>query len=116
VLNVFQTRFDEWDGDEEHPSRADKIARDHAVRLGQAFSAAAWFAGGVATLVWRNTGAETCPYCVGLNGRRVSSGGSFLSAGEDYKPKGAEAPLRPSTNIKNPPAHGGCDCLLIPGG
>jgi len=115
VLNVFQTRFDEWDGDEEHPSRADKIARDHAVRLGQAFSAATWFGAGVAALVWRNTGAETCPYCKGLNGRRVSSGESFLSAGEDYKPKGAEAPLRPSTNVKNPPVHGGCDCILVPG-
>jgi len=116
VITALGQRFEEWEiGLDGALSRDGKIAAREATRLGQGFAAAAFFAAGVGALIWRATGSETCPYCTALNGRSVGPSQSFLSAGEDFSP-GGSAPLRPRSNISHPPAHAGCDCILIPGG
>jgi hypothetical protein len=115
VLDAMTVRFDEWstgrvDG---ALTRSEKIAAENTTRLGQGFAREAFFAAGVAALVWVATGSETCPYCQSLDGRSVGSTGAFLLAGEDFAPGGAE-PLSPSNDVFHPPCHGGCDCMLIP--
>ena len=116
VLEALSVRFDEWESGvaDSAATRAEKIAAENATRLGEGFSREAFFAAGVVSLVWVATGSDTCPYCQGLDGRVVGREGSFLSAGEAFAPGGAE-PLVPSTNVMHPPAHAGCDCLIIPG-
>ena len=116
VISALGQRFEEWEvGLEGALPRDAKIAAREATRLGQGFAAATFFAAGVGSLIWRATGSETCPYCQALNGRSVGPSQSFLTAGEDFAPGGAE-PLRPRSNISHPPCHAGCDCILIPGG
>ena len=117
IPDALSQRFEEWEtGLDGGLSRDDKIAARESVRLGEGFARAAFFAAGVASLVWVATGSETCPYCRSLNGRRVSNGQMFLTAGQDFQPNGATEPLRPRSDIGHPPAHAGCDCILIPGG
>ena len=117
IYDGFSTRFDEWEfGMDGGRSRDDKIAQGESVRLGEGFARAAFFAAGVAALVWRATGSETCPYCMALNGRSVGANEFFLLAGANFQPAGAESPLRPGTNIGHPPAHAACDCIVVPRG
>jgi hypothetical protein len=116
VLEALTVRFDEWENgvDDLAASRPEKIAAENSVRLGQGFAREAFFAAGVLSLVWVATGSETCPYCQALDGRTVGREAVFLVAGEDFAPGGAE-PLNPGSDVRHPPAHAGCDCLLIPG-
>jgi len=115
VVDGLKQRFEEWEiGLGDAIPRDSKISAREATRLGNGFAAATFFVAGVTALVWRATGSETCPYCRSLSGRTVSSGQSFVGAGEDFAPGGAE-PLRPRSNISHPPLHSGCDCLIVPG-
>jgi HK97 family phage portal protein len=115
VLDGLGQRFEEWEiGLDGAKPRDDKIGARESVRLGNGFAAVVLFAAGVAALVWRATGSETCPYCQSLSGRTVSLGQWFVGAGEDFAPGGAE-PLRPRSNVGHPPLHSGCDCLIVPG-
>jgi hypothetical protein len=115
ILAGLGERFTEWeDGLDGARPRDDKIGWRESVRLGQGFSAAAFFAAGIAALVWRNTGSETCPYCTAMNGRSVGPSDFFLAAGAAFAP-GDSKPLNPRSNIGHPPLHSGCDCVIVPG-
>ena len=117
VVVAFGERFENWEaGIDGGLTRDDKIGARESVRLGNGFAAVAFFAAGVLTLVWRATGSETCPYCVSLNGRTVGRNDVFLTAGQAFQPKGADTPLNPISDVKHPPAHAGCDCIVMPGG
>ena len=116
VLEALTVRFDEWDTGVAAGSanRAEKIAAENSVRLGEGFAREAFFAAGVTSLIWVAVGSETCPYCRELDGRVVGREGSFLAGGEAFAPGGAD-PLVPSFNVMHPPAHAGCDCFVVPG-
>lgn len=117
VLAGLGARFEDWEaGIDGGLTRDDKIGARESVRLGNGFAAAAFFAAGLMTLMWRATGSETCPYCMSLNGRTVGRGDVFLTAGQAFQPAGADTSLKPISNVSHPPAHAGCDCLVIPGG
>jgi hypothetical protein len=116
VSAAFGERFENWEtGLDGGRTRDDKIGARESVRLGNGFAAAAFFAAGVLSLRWRATGSETCPYCMSLNGRSVGPGDAFLAAGQLFQPGGADVPLKPLSMVKHPPAHAGCDCLIVPG-
>jgi HK97 family phage portal protein len=118
IVTALTGRFDEWESgsDENDRPRSDRAADYESVRLGGGFARAAFFAAGIASLVWVSTGSETCPYCESLNGRSVGREDVFLTAGQAFNPSGASSPLVPGLDIGHPPAHAGCDCILIPGG
>jgi len=99
------TRVDEW-----AEKRPDKIAMNETVRMSNGMFQVVAFAAGFST-VWRIRGADTCPYCQELNGRRVVSGQSFVDSGDEVAPKG-QKPM-PVRGLKaHPPLHQGCDCYL----
>lgn len=99
----------DWD-----ESRPEKVADIETVRSGNAMAIGLYAAAGVITLRWRALG-ESCPYCSRLDGTTVGITQSFLAANQDFQPEGAETPLRPQHDVKHPPAHAGCDCLVLAG-
>ncbi len=100
------TRADEW-----QERRPEKITRDEEVRASSAAFSWVVFGAGM-SLVWRIRGPKTCPYCTSLNGKRVSSGGSFVNAGDELDPKGGDGPMRFYGLKRHPPLHQGCDCYV----
>ena len=109
-VEALETDFQEW-----NEERVDSLASDEAVRTNGAVSVQTYLMAGIGLLVWRTYGTS-CPYCNSLNGRVVGVNEWFLKAGEEFQPEGAETPIKPNRNVKHPPAHGGCDCLISAGG
>ena len=105
-IEALETRVDEW-----AETRAQKIATNETVRASNGVYQAVAFGVGLST-VWRIRGAKTCPYCRSLNGKRVSSGQSFVKDGEELNPEGAETPMKIRGMKAHPPLHRGCDCYL----
>jgi HK97 family phage portal protein len=62
---------------------------------------------------WRAFG-ENCPYCSRLDGKVVASSGVFIAGGEAFGDDIEGGPLVPSFNVRHEPAHGGCDCMVVP--
>ena len=105
-LDGLTERAGEWE-----ERRPDKIANNETVRLNNATFQAVAFAVGLST-VWRARGAETCPYCMELNGRRVASGQSFVADGDEIDPTKGTGPMLIRGMKAHPPLHQGCDCYL----
>jgi HK97 family phage portal protein len=104
-----QEKLDEW-----KENRADQMADLETVRAGgaffvfvlnQFFSVTHWR--------WHAFG-DSCPYCNLLHGRIVASVETFIAEGEAFGVELPGGPLVPSFNIHHEPAHGGCDCMVVP--
>lgn len=95
-------------------TRPDEEALDEAVRFNNSVARTVYILAGVMTLVWRAMG-ESCPYCNALNGSVVSIVQSFLPAGTEFQPEGADKPLTVTKDRRHPPLHGGCDCMATAG-
>lgn len=91
--------------------RPGMIADEETVRLNNATAKEVYRAGGIGKLQWVAFG-ESCPYCDDLDGKTVGIDENFLDADTDYKPDGADRPLRTASNIGHAPAHDGCDCMI----
>ncbi len=107
-LKALQEEFDSWQ------DRPDETAQEEAVRAGNAVALMTYTLGGVSKVRWVAT-SKSCPYCQSLNGKVVGTNTAFVKMGEELRPEGVEQPLVPSTNIKHPPAHAGCDCMIVSG-
>ncbi len=101
-------RLGEW-GDK----RADRVARIRTVEVAGAVTRKTWDTHGVQRMRWVTYG-KNCPYCDSLNGKVVGIRESFIEAGSEYKPDGADVALKPSRNIGHAPAHDGCGCGIAP--
>jgi len=104
-LLELEKEFDSWN------DRPDTIAQEEAVRKSNAVTLLVYKQAGIPKVRWVASG-KNCPYCSALDGKVVGTDTTFLSAGETFKPEGADEPLIPSGNIKHPPAHVGCDCHI----
>ena len=91
--------------------RAGRISQLETTQIRNAFTRIAFIAAGVSVLRWVSYG-NPCPFCDNMNGKVVSVNTNFLDKGADYKPEGADEPLKPQRNISHPPLHEGCDCDL----
>jgi len=98
-------RMDEWD-----ETRADKIARDERVRLGDAVASVVFFSAGAA-LMWYATGSDPCPFCQDLDGKVVGRNEPFVSD-EDITTSGGTMHVY-GAKI-HPPLHDGCECTIVP--
>lgn len=103
-IEDLETRADEW-----MEKRPDKIVDDEVVRASSAAYSWVVFGAGL-SLVWRIRGAKTCPYCKELNGKKISKGGAFVSAGDELDPNGGDGPMRFFGTKRHPPLHQKCDC------
>lgn len=93
---------------------ADDWARDQSVRVVNAVAVVVWTALGWLALRWVAFG-KNCDFCGGLNGRTIGIESWFALAGESIEGGEGSSPLRPGSNVRHPPLHGGCDCMVVPG-
>lgn len=112
VEAVIEERLAEW-----AEKRAEKIAEQESVQLGNAVARFAYVAAGVTALRWvANSGA--CPLCRRLNGRVVGTEEAFADEGDVIEPDGESEdgttpePLTVQRKTLHPQAHRGCDCLV----
>ncbi len=108
LADAVEDELDAWD------ERPDTIATDEAHRSSNAAAVFAYGWLGVLALRWRTAGSDPCDYCQAMNGRKVSTGASFLPAGEELSPGGI-LPFISRTSIGHPPLHTGCECIIMPG-
>jgi len=94
--------------------RAGKVAEKESVGLNNGTARHLYIAAGVVSLRWMTFG-DSCPYCQHMNGRRVGIQDLFIAAGSTLHPDGADAPFVPSFNVRYPPLHKGCDCMVVAG-
>lgn len=110
LADVIDERLNDW-----QETTPDKVGRREAAQSVNALAMTAYAAFGVAKLVWRTSGRESCPYCDSLSGKVVGIREAFVPAG-DWQPEGAEAPMLIRRDTFHPPVHDGCDCVILAGG
>lgn len=108
-IEALELAFGEWE--EKRPA---EISRWESVRFNNALAVGIYLMARRLTIRWAAFG-RTCPYCAHLDGKMVSIKQWFLPAGTDFQPEGAERPLHISMNLGHPPAHDGCDCMVVAG-
>lgn len=132
VMEAVSVRLDEW-----FVRRADKLAMDETARHLNSVARQTWLQGGVKKLKWRAVGTS-CPYCNALSGKTVGIEDVFIKdqsvlyvrddgATSWYDPETGKYSEQwgkdPGQNVKSmkfygkrhhPPAHGGCDCVIVP--
>lgn len=108
VFGELESTFEAW-----MDERPGDIAFDESVRANNGFAKHIYGAMGVLSLRWVNTG-ESCPYCDDLDSVVIEISSWFLEPGE-FEPEGADKPLSISSNVGHPPAHKGCDCMVVAG-
>lgn len=92
----------------------DEIALEESTRSNNALATMLYSMAGVMYLRWVSFG-DSCPYCSNLDGRVIGIQEYFLVGGTEYQPEGAERPLTVNKSKRHPPAHGGCDCMVVAG-
>lgn len=106
-LGELETWLEDW-----QDGRSGEIAQWESSREGSAVAKLVYGLAGFASIRWVTVG-DTCPYCKSLDGMTVGMEELFLNSNVEYQPDGADAPLNPSFDVGHPPAHGGCDCLIV---
>jgi len=106
-VEALEEAFGDWE--EKRPA---EIARWESVRFNNALAVGVYLIARRQRLMWIAFD-KSCPYCSDLSGRIVGIKEWFIPAGVDFQPEGAERPLHVSHNVGHPPAHDGCDCMVI---
>lgn len=101
---------DEFDSMEE--SRPGDVADWETVRVEGMTSSIVWAAGGITTLVWA-AGDNCCPICAAMDGKVCGIESNFMDSADSMDVGDSE--FSPSWNVKSPPLHRTCVCILEPG-
>jgi hypothetical protein len=109
ATELINGRLDEWEQTKPH---SEGLAQ--AFEFANAIAVAVYAAAGVAFLRWFASG-QSCPYCQRMHGRMAPTGATFVEAGGSVDGDDGEPPMKVSRNIKHPPVHRGCDCVLTAG-
>jgi len=108
-VEVLEKEFDSWE-----EKKPEQVSKEETIKIAGAVSLVAYKSAGVTKLVWRNTGSKSCPYCEALDGKIVGIGESFVPVGSQFKPEGAELPLKIDSPKMHAPLHSGCVCQISP--
>jgi len=108
-LSALETRADEW-----MEKRAEKIVADEVVRASSAAFSWVVFGAGM-SMVLRNRGPKTCPYCRSMEGRRVWQDKPLINAGDELDPKDGTGPMKFYNTKFHSPLHQKCDCYMSAG-
>ena len=104
---ALEARFGEWE-----EVRPNEIADIETVRSGNSMAVSLFAAAGVTLLRWHAFG-KSCPYCSSMDGRVVGIQQTFLGAGSEFQPDGADRPIASEFDVRHPPLHSGCDCMVM---
>ena len=105
-----EDRFTEWED-----KRPKKTGLNEVVKIAGAVSLFTYATSGITKIVWHNTGSKSCPYCEELDGTVVGIEQPFMTKLDTFQPEGAEKPLTFSGNVRHPPLHQGCVCMISAG-
>jgi HK97 family phage portal protein len=108
VLAAIEAKMDEYD-----ETRAGQEAARETRRMNNAIALAAYGALGATVKRWE-TVSDNCPYCNQLKGRTIAIEENFINKGDAIVADGV-SPLPITSNIGHPPAHDGCDCMVVAG-
>lgn len=108
ILEAITERMDYYD-----EARPGQESRRELHRFNNAMSIITYAALGVLIKRWVTLG-DSCPYCRQLDGVTVEIHSYFMGAGSTIEAEGKQ-PLEISVNMGHPPAHDGCDCMVIAG-
>jgi HK97 family phage portal protein len=103
----FADMFVEWE-----ENRADRNAEDEASRGVSAFTFQMFTLSEIRYGRWVTSGADTCDACRELDGTVVELGNSFVNPQLGLKYNGKF--YADGRSFKHPPAHGGCNCEIVP--
>jgi HK97 family phage portal protein len=87
------------------------MAQEESNRENNAVAKHLYVLGGIQRIRSVAFGSENCPYCRNLDGVIVGITENFLSAGQEFEPEGADAPLTVDSDRGHAPYHRGCDCM-----
>lgn len=93
-------------------ARPAETARWESVRFNNALAVGVYLLARRQSIRWFTFG-DSCPYCNDLGGKIVGIKQFFIPAGTEFQPEGAERPLNVRNNVGHPPAHDGCDCMVM---
>lgn len=107
AVEAVESRMAEWE-----ETRADKDADNETVGVDGAVAHMVFASHGF-NLRWAAVG-ESCPYCSMLDNMVVGGEDFFLKQDEDLQPPN-QPPMRVRFSKRHPPAHAGCDCMIVAG-
>jgi HK97 family phage portal protein len=110
LLDAIEREMELWRDE----SRASGFAIEEATRLNNAVAIMMFTAAGIIYKRWLAFG-DSCPYCTALNGQVVRVEFNFLEEGQSFMPPGALEALAVKRAVGHPPAHAGCDCMIVAG-
>ena len=105
-LDALQGRFNEW-----NERRPGKIAGRETVQVTGAVTRFVMSAAGITKLVWRNTGAKTCPFCQQLDGKVVGIEQPFIPTNGFIEADDGSG-MKVYGKKMHPPIHEGCVCVI----
>ena len=108
-IEVLEKEFDSWE-----EKKPEQVSKEETVKIAGAVSLVVYKSAGITKLIWINTGSKSCPYCEELDGKVVGIEESFVPVGSQFKPDGAESPLKIDSPKMHAPLHNGCVCQISP--
>jgi hypothetical protein len=113
-LQGLRKEFDSWEDSEQNPGgRAGDEADEEAVRFPNAVALKVFALVGITKIMWVALGSS-CPMCKTLDGKIVGVERTFAAVGDVLDAGEGKTPFTVSSNIKHPPLHKGCDCIITP--
>lgn len=106
VAFILAALLDKWVSE-----RPGQVALQESIQMANAAAREVWRSAGVTSMRWVATGQD-CPFCQRLDGTIVGTESPFMAAGSSFE--GTDGQLLPvERNTFHPPAHGGCDCMVV---
>ena len=106
VAGILAALLDKW-----VTERPGQVGLQESIQMANAAAREVWRAAGVTLMRWVTTGMD-CPFCQRLDGTIVGTESPFMAAGSSFE--GTDGQLLPvERNTFHPPAHGGCDCMVV---
>lgn len=109
-IKTLEDEFDRWE-----EKKPEQRSLKETIKIAGAVSIVVYKAAGISKLIWRNTGSKSCPYCQALDGKVVGIEETFIPAGVDFNPEGADGSMKISGPKFHPPLHDGCICQITAG-
>lgn len=106
-LEVLEMEFNHWE-----EKKPEIVSNKETIKMASAISILVYKFAGIRKLVWRNTGRKTCLYCESLDGKVVGIEETFIPAGLDHNPEGADGSMKITGPRFHPPLHRGCMCMI----
>jgi len=108
-LEALEMEFNHWE-----EKKPEIVSTKETIKMASAISILVYKFAGIRKLLWRNTGRKTCVYCQSLDGKVVGMEETFIPAGMNYNPEGADGSMKITGPKFHPPLHRGCMCMISP--